>query len=76
MSFAAATHEMITVKGNFNMPGLFRTDAAQWPTEGHEDAEDSGQWLHSDFYGVALSHVYKMYEKMIELGELDDESKE
>lgn len=48
------------------------TDFNQWPTEGHSGLS-SGDWLHSDFYGVALSHVYKMYEKMIKIGGLDDE---
>jgi hypothetical protein len=58
----------------FNMQERFMTDSEQWPTEGHEDDEAVNQWLHSDFYGVALSHVYLMYEKMIELGGLDDEN--
>ncbi|MFK5923034.1 MAG: hypothetical protein QM496_12715 [Verrucomicrobiota bacterium] len=57
----------------FNMQTTFMTNADQWPTEGHEDNKSSGKWLHSDFYGVALSHIYKMYEKMVKLGSLDDE---
>jgi len=59
---------------NFNMPSLFQTPGSQWPSEGHEDDEAVNQWLHSDFYGVSLSHVYLMYEKMIKLGKLDDEN--
>ncbi len=74
LSFAAAVHPIGGAKGNFDMSEDFRTDDNQWPSEGHEGDKSSNQWIHSDFYGVALSHVYKMYEKMIELGALDDEN--
>jgi len=56
---------------NFNMQTDFMIDE-QWTVEGHE-GNDGGKWLHSDFRNVALSYVYKMYEKMIELGGLDEE---
>lgn len=59
----------------FNMPDLFQTPGGQWPAEGHSGLSKKN-WLHSDFYGVALSHVYLMYEKMIEIGKLDDENKD
>ncbi len=76
LSFAAAANPIggDSMEGrDFNMSADFRTDENQWPTEGH-DGKSNKKWIHSDFYGVALSHVYKMYEKMIELGTLDDES--
>ncbi len=76
LSFAAGSNPIggESMKGRrFNMQTTFMTDAGQWPTEGHSGLS-SGDWLHSDFYGVALSHVYKMYEKMVKIGSLDDEN--
>ncbi|NBB78347.1 MAG: hypothetical protein GVY36_02720 [Verrucomicrobia bacterium] len=45
-----------------------------WPTEGHDDDDDSvGDWLHSDFKNNAIHFVYPMYEEMINRGVLDED---
>ena len=77
LSYAAAANLVEGAQGNFNMETQFRTDLARWPLESHqsdENGEDDlweGRWLHSDFKNVALSHVYKMFDQMIETGGLD-----
>ncbi|MCB1206104.1 MAG: hypothetical protein KDN18_17720 [Verrucomicrobiae bacterium] len=53
------------------MQVAFRDEDSGWPSEGHEE-DSAGQWLHSDFHGVALPFVYKMFTKMIELGDLNE----
>ncbi len=72
LSFAAAANKVEGVRGNFNMQKSFRTDKNQWPREGHEDNKSKGDWIHSDFYGVALPHIYQLYDKMINLGGLNE----
>lgn len=71
MSYAAATHSIPGVQANFDMEGNLRTDWTQWPSEGHDSNIRPGRWLHSDFKKVALLHVFKMYEQMINSGELN-----
>jgi hypothetical protein len=71
LSFAAATHSIDGAKENFNMEASHRTSVAEWPTEGHTSNIQPGRWLHSDLKNVAMIHVYKMYEQMINSGELD-----
>ena len=70
-SYAAATHSIPGVQANFDMEGNLRTDWTQWPSEGHDSNIQPGRWLHSDFKNVALLHVFKMYEQMINSGELN-----
>ncbi len=70
LSYAAAANPVSGLQG-FDMQSEFKT-GTYWPTEGHEDPESAGKWIHSDFKNVALSFVHKMYTKMIELGGLDE----
>jgi len=53
------------------MDGL-KTWPDSWPAENH-GGDSAGQWLHSDFRDVAMSYLHKMYTRMIELGELNDD---
>lgn len=69
LSYAMAVNPMPEMAENINMETLM-TDASQWPTENHSGLS-AGRWLHSDMREVALCHLYKMYEKMITLGNLD-----
>ena len=55
---------------NFDMEQFGRTKG-QWPTEGHS-GEATGDWLHSDFRNVALPYVHKMYQAMINKGNLNE----
>lgn len=58
---------------NFNMPSELMSSggSASWPQ--HEDALVPNEWRHSDFKDVAIQFLYPMYEKMIELGNLDQD---
>ena len=69
LSYAMAVNPMPEMAENINMETLM-TDASQWPAENHAGLS-AGHWLHSDVREVALCHLYKMYEKMITLGNLD-----
>ena len=69
LSYAMAVNPMPEMAENINMETLM-TDSSQWPTENHSGLS-AGRWLHSDMREVALCHLYKMYEKMITLGNLD-----
>ena len=77
LSYAAAANIVEGAQTNFDMQEEFRTDPAQWPLENHQSDENADEdlwrdkWLHSDFKNVALTHVYKMFKKMIETGGLD-----
>ena len=71
LSFAAATHSIPDAKENFDMEGTMRTDSNQWPTEGRASKIKQAKWLHSDLRDVALLHVYKIYQKFITTGELN-----
>ncbi len=71
LSYAVAANPLSNAQGNFDMQIQFKTDQ-QWPSEEHS-GDATGDWLHGDFRNVALSYVYGMYEKMIELGGLDEE---
>jgi hypothetical protein len=70
-SYAMATRRMATLEAtsrNFDMQADGRS-SNQWPSEGHV-GQKAGSWLHSDFKGVALTYVYRMYEAMIQKGAL------
>jgi hypothetical protein len=70
-SYAIAANPVPGLAGNHNMDEL-RTWPDSWPAENH-DGDSAGQWLHSDFRDVAINYLYKMYTKMIELGELNED---
>jgi hypothetical protein len=70
LSFAAATHAVPGAQGNFDMYHTMKTDETQWPTESHTETINQGSWRHSDMRDVALLHVYKLYQQMINLGNL------
>ena len=70
-SYAIAANPVQGLAGNHNMDEL-RTWPDSWPVENH-DGESTGQWLHSDFRDVAINYLHKMYAKMIELGELNED---
>jgi hypothetical protein len=69
MSYAMAPNALLGMAGNINMETL-KTDPTQWPAENHKSNESQGKWLHSDMREVALCFLYKMYEEMINLGDL------
>ncbi len=77
LSFAAAANPIDGAQENFNMEAQFRTDPTRWPLENHQSDENSetdlwrNKWLHSDLKNVALSHVYKMFDQIIQTGKLD-----
>ena len=56
---------------NFNMPSQFMSSGVNtsWPE--HENSNDPMDWMHSDFKDVALHFIHPMYQKMIDLAELD-----
>jgi hypothetical protein len=70
MSYSMAVNPMPGMADNIDMQSL-KTDASKWPSEKHESNESSGRWLHSDVREVAFCYLYKMYEKMINLGNLN-----
>ncbi|HEY5747340.1 MAG TPA: hypothetical protein VIU12_14780, partial [Chryseolinea sp.] len=53
---------------NFNMPALFVTDTSQWPREGIFAGKR--EWLHGDLKDMAYSHLYKLYNKFVEIAQL------
>jgi hypothetical protein len=71
MSFAAATHSIPNAADNFDMQSTMRTDPDEWPTDNHSGNLRFDKWLHSDFKDVALLHVYKMFQQMIQTGNLN-----
>jgi hypothetical protein len=70
LSYAMAVNSLDEMADNIDMQSL-KTDASKWPSEKHESNESSGRWLHSDVREVAFCYLYKMYEKMINLGNLN-----
>lgn len=75
LSYAAAANrlsslDLFSPPRNFNMEAEGRTQN-QWPTEGHDNDDTRGRWLHSDFKNAALPYVYQMYEAMIAKGSLE-----
>jgi hypothetical protein len=56
-------------RGNFNMPAQYMTQAAQWP----RTSEFNGykEWKHSDVKDVGYPHLYKLFDKLKELGGLN-----
>jgi len=60
--------------GNFNMPADLKSPGgnSSWPVDSRQN--NPTDWLHSDFNDVALQFLHPMYQKMIDLAELDNES--
>ena len=56
---------------NFDVEAKGRSEG-EWPTEGHSSDNASNRWLHSDFRNVALPYVHKMYQSMINKGNLNE----
>ncbi|MGB6222733.1 hypothetical protein [Haloferula sp.] len=56
---------------NFNMPQELRSAGgySSWPA--HGNANNPEDWMHSDFKDVAFHFLHPMYQKMIDLAELD-----
>jgi hypothetical protein len=56
---------------NFNMPQALRSPGgySSWPEDENSNAPED--WMHSDFNDVALQFLHPMYQKMIDLAELD-----
>ena len=48
---------------NFDMPATFKTDSDKWPI-------DRGEWHHSNIKQVSHSHLYKIFDTFVELGNL------
>ena len=53
---------------NYNMPALFITDPLKWPDE--EEFANLPQWKHTDVRGAAYSHLYRLVDKLVEIGGL------
>jgi hypothetical protein len=51
------------------MAASFMTDTVLWPRQCKvpEGSIDRPEWHHSDFKDIAYPHVYKLYEKWVEL---------
>jgi len=64
-SFAAASNAVPELRRNFNMEAM-RTSPGHWPVAGHFDEDARGRILHSDIKDVALNHVFKVYEAMLD----------
>jgi hypothetical protein len=69
MSYAVAANPMNGMAENIDMETL-KTDSTEWPKQNHETQLSAGKWLHSDMREVAFCYLYRMYEKMINLGNL------
>lgn len=41
-----------------------------WPTNSFQN--NPGDWLHGDFKDVSFQYLHPMYQKMIDLGKLDE----
>lgn len=66
MSYAAAANAVEGMQENFNMEDQGRSG---WPASrgGNND------WIHSDFKNISLNSVTPMYQRMIDIGGLDND---
>jgi hypothetical protein len=77
MSYAVAVNpldvfevtELNPVLKNFNMAASLKSDGV-WPT--HKYQNNREDWLHGDFKDVAFQYLHPMYQKMIDLGKLNE----
>ena len=66
MSYAAAANSVQGMQENFNMEDQGRSG---WPaTRG-----GNNDWIHSDFKNISLNYVTPMYQRMIDIGGLDND---
>lgn len=73
LSYAAAANpvpSLVAGSSNFNMETQGRVSGV-WPLDGHGD-DRFGQWNHSDFKNVSLPYVARMYQSMIDKGNLEN----
>ena len=80
MSYAIAVNAAKPLKANvvtgrlsrnFDMPGALKTNVGGvWPTNSFQN--NPGDWLHGDFKDVSFQFLHPMYQKMIDLGKLDE----
>ncbi|MDF3131216.1 hypothetical protein P0Y35_18550 [Kiritimatiellaeota bacterium B1221] len=73
MSYAIAVNpleELEEQERNFNMQAELKSEEAKtdWPVKFPDYAFD---WLHNDFKNVAIQYIHPMYQKIIDLGELN-----
>jgi hypothetical protein len=54
---------------NYNMPALFITDPSKWPRA--DTFANVKEWRHSDVKEIAYSHMYKLFDKIVQIGGLD-----
>ncbi|MGC6505233.1 MAG: hypothetical protein ACON39_01495, partial [Coraliomargaritaceae bacterium] len=69
MSFAAAANPVEEMQSNIDM----MDETNGWPEVRLKNATLGTDWLHSDFKNVSLNYVRPMYERMINIGDLNDE---
>lgn len=73
ISFAVAANRVLDFDNfgdrNFSVNELFQNS---WPDE-RLSSGDGNDWLHSDLKEVAYPYVYKYYDKLVEIGGLDEE---
>lgn len=61
-----------TLGHNFDMPALYKTNEAKWPGGLRVEpvnGVDGKSWWHSDYKDVAYQHVWKFYNKIVNLTE-------
>jgi hypothetical protein len=65
----ASLQQALGDNANFNMPVSFMTERTKWPrTDVYNNVRE---WRHSDVKDVGYPHLYKLFDKMKQLGGLD-----
>jgi len=70
LSYASGANQIVKLTAdsgeqrNFNMPDIYQNG---WPSVRMGDLS----WLHSDIKTIAYPYIYQFYDKMVELGELN-----
>jgi len=54
---------------NFDMDQLFKTNAQRWPRG--PNSQGLREWRHSDIRAMPYNHIYQAFDKMVNLGGLD-----
>jgi hypothetical protein len=70
-AIAANPLESLGEFGNHNMQSEYKNPHAEWPVHPNVPDDQPQNWAHSDFKDVAIPYIYPLYQKMIEVGNLD-----
>jgi hypothetical protein len=60
--------EQLGVERNFLMPDLFKNG---WPSERPASGTEAGKWYHSDVREVAYTYIYKLFDEIVNDGNLE-----